>query len=89
MGNPQHQNIAERKAVESVQKDATMALGEVNGVIVPATSGIRARSGGFGGDARPVAAEAQKVMSGNWVFGNGLEPKVKTVPPVNAAKGNT
>ena len=87
MGNLQNQNTMERKAVESVKKDTGM--GEVNGVIVPATTGMVAGTAGLAGDAGLTGTEAQKVMSGNTVIGAGLVPKEETVVTANAAEGIT
>ena len=87
MGNLQNQNTMERKAAESITQDTIM--GEVNGVIVPVTTGMGAGTTGLAGDAGATGTEAQKVMSGNTVIGAGLVPKVEMVATANAAKGIT
>ena len=87
MGNLQNQNTAERKAAESITQDTIM--GEVNGVIVPVTTGMGAGTAGLAGDVDLVGTEAQKVISGKRVIGAGLVPKVETVPNAFAAKGST
>ena len=49
MENPQNQNTAERKAAESLNVEEGTGMGETNGVIVPATTGMGARSTGQAG----------------------------------------
>ena len=88
MGNLQAQNTPERKAAENLKKDAII-MGEVNGVVVPATTGNGAGSTGVAGDVDLLGTEAQKLFSGKTVIGAGLWPQVIRVPGAYAAKGNT